>query len=74
MTNLQTLIYCIFLLIYCIRTIKAISKSPSEEEKTLIDNSILLKLILLIIGFVFVVVWFYLPYVVYQCVLTYIKF
>ena len=73
MTNLQTLIYCIFLLLYCMSTIRRISKSPSEEEKTLLDNSLLLKLILLIGGIVFIVVWFYLPYIVYQCILTYIK-
>jgi hypothetical protein len=73
MTNLQTLIYCLFLLLYCSRTLRALSKKSNIDSDVLVNDSLVLKLFYLVFGVSFIVVWFYLPYIVYQCILTYIK-
>jgi len=73
MTHLQTLIYCLFLLLYCLKTLRALGNKSEGSEGTILEKSLLLKWVFLIGGIVFICVWFYLPYVVYHCILTYIN-
>ena len=73
MTNLQTLIYCLFLLLYCLKTLKVLGRKSEDNDDAILEKSLLSKWVFLIVGIVFIVLWFYLPYIVYQCVLTYVK-
>jgi hypothetical protein len=73
MTHLQTLIYCLFLLLYCLKTLRALGKKLEGNEDTILEKSLLLKWVFLIGGIAFICVWLYLPYVVYNCILTYIN-
>jgi len=73
MTHLQTLIYCLFLLLYCLKTLRAFGNKSEYNYDSILEQSLLLKWVFLIGGIVFICVWLYLPYVVYHCILTYIN-
>ena len=73
MTHLQTLIYCLFLLLYCLKTLRALGNKSEGIEGTILENSLLSRWVFLTVGIAFICVWLYLPYIVYHCILTYIK-